>query len=56
MSDTIIPDELREAPAGDAAASEEFDRLPPSHKREYNDWITKGLKPILANAAAPKHW
>ena len=44
MSDLIIPDELREALAGDAAASLEFDRIPPSHKREYIDWITEAVK------------
>ncbi len=44
MSETIIPDELREALAGDAAASMEFDRIPPSHKREYIDWITEAVK------------
>ena len=34
-----MPPELAEALRGNAAAAAAFDRLPPSHQREYTRWI-----------------
>ena len=37
----IVPDDLTSALAANKAARATFDKLPPSHKREYVDWITE---------------
>jgi uncharacterized protein YdeI (YjbR/CyaY-like superfamily) len=39
-----LPDDVRAALATDDAARERFEQLPPSHRREYVDWITEAKK------------
>ena len=39
-----LPDELSAALAGDDAARGAFDRLPPSHRREYVQWIREAKR------------
>jgi uncharacterized protein YdeI (YjbR/CyaY-like superfamily) len=34
-----VPAELRDALAGDAAARRHWAQLPPSHRREYVEWV-----------------
>jgi uncharacterized protein YdeI (YjbR/CyaY-like superfamily) len=38
---TEVPDDLAAALAGDAAALGAFERMSPSHQREYVRWITQ---------------
>jgi uncharacterized protein YdeI (YjbR/CyaY-like superfamily) len=40
-----VPDDLRAALSGHPAAQARFDALPPSHRREYLEWITEAKKP-----------
>jgi hypothetical protein len=40
-----LPDELVEALAGQPAARATFDGLPPSHRREYAEWIAEAKRP-----------
>ena len=39
-----IPPELAEALGADPAVRAAFDRLPPSHRREYADWIEEAKR------------
>lgn len=39
------PAELSEALNGAPAARAAYDALPPSHRREYDRWITEAVKP-----------
>jgi uncharacterized protein YdeI (YjbR/CyaY-like superfamily) len=39
-----IPRELAEALAGDPAAQRAFDALPPSHRREYAEWVAEAKR------------
>lgn len=39
-----MPDDLAQALAGNAAANSTFDRLAPSHRREYLEWITEAKR------------
>lgn len=41
---TQVPPELEEALAGDRIAKENFDRLAPSHKRQYIYWINSAKR------------
>jgi uncharacterized protein YdeI (YjbR/CyaY-like superfamily) len=40
-----VPPDLAEALAASAAAKAAFEGLPPSHRREYIDWIEEAKKP-----------
>ena len=40
-----LPPELDEALARDAGARSVFERLPPSHRREYVEWIGEAKRP-----------
>ena len=37
----VVPDDLTSALAANKAARAAFDKFPPSHRREYVDWITE---------------
>jgi uncharacterized protein YdeI (YjbR/CyaY-like superfamily) len=39
-----IPDDLQQALQDHPASREAFERLPPSHQREYIDWIEEAQK------------
>lgn len=39
-----IPEDLRQALAANRAARAAFEALPPSHQREYVEWITEAKK------------
>ena len=43
MSDAL-PEELVRALAGDAEAAAAFEKLPPSHQREYSTWIAEAKR------------
>lgn len=43
--ETAIPDDLRSALRGDPEALTAFERLPPSHRREYIEWIEEAKRP-----------
>ncbi|WP_201837249.1 YdeI/OmpD-associated family protein [Microvirga zambiensis] len=40
-----VPPDIRDALAKDAEARRVFDKLPPSHRREYLRWIEEAKKP-----------
>jgi uncharacterized protein YdeI (YjbR/CyaY-like superfamily) len=40
-----VPADLKAALAGDARARATFEALPPSHKREYVEWIVEAKRP-----------
>jgi uncharacterized protein YdeI (YjbR/CyaY-like superfamily) len=40
-----LPDDVRDALAGDVAARRRFESLPPSHQREYLAWIEQAKRP-----------
>ena len=40
-----VPDDLRAALDADRTAAEAFGSLPPSHRREYVEWIEEAKKP-----------
>lgn len=40
-----IPSDIEAALVADAAARAAFERLPPSHKREYLAWVEEARKP-----------
>lgn len=39
-----LPEDLRQALAANRAARAAFEALPPSHQREYVEWITEAKK------------
>lgn len=43
--DAAMPDDLAAALASSPAARKTFDAFPPSHRREYIDWITEAKQP-----------
>ncbi len=49
-----LPDELRLALSRDAAAAAIFTALPPSHQREYTQWIAAAKKPETRATRAAK--
>ena len=42
---TATPEELQSALAKDPAAKSAFEALPPSHRKEYADWVAGAKKP-----------
>jgi Bacteriocin-protection, YdeI or OmpD-Associated/Domain of unknown function (DUF1905) len=44
-ADVLVPDELVEALAGDPSAKAAFDRLAPSHRREYSEHVAEAKRP-----------
>ena len=44
-ADPVIPDDVAAALAAVPTADEAFRALPPSHRREYLDWIAEAKKP-----------
>ena len=40
-----VPEDLANALTADDVAAAAFDALPPSHEREYVDWITEAKRP-----------
>ena len=43
---TDVPDDLAAALAGDAAARDAFERMSPSHQREYVRWIAEAKRDV----------
>ena len=39
-----VPDDLKRALAGDKKARAAFEKFPPSHQREYVEWITEAKR------------
>ncbi len=44
-ADVVVPKELAEALAADAAAAAAFDALAPSHRREYAEFVAEAKRP-----------
>jgi len=44
MHPTDLPEDIRSALATDHVAGAQFTSLPPSHRREYLDWIGEAKK------------
>ena len=43
--DASIPDDLAAALESDPVALDSYSRLPPSHRREYMEWIDEAKRP-----------
>ena len=44
-----LPDDVAQALAGNPAAQAAYEKLPPSHKREYLNWINSAKRPETRN-------
>ena len=44
-----LPDDLAQALAGNQTAQAAYEKLPPSHKREYLNWINSAKRPETRN-------
>jgi uncharacterized protein YdeI (YjbR/CyaY-like superfamily) len=51
---TATPEELQSALAKDPAAKSAFEALPPSHRKEYADWVAGAKKPETRLTRAEK--
>ncbi len=51
---TAVPDDLAAALGADATAREAWERLPPSHKKQYLSWIGEAKRPETRAGASPR--
>jgi uncharacterized protein YdeI (YjbR/CyaY-like superfamily) len=53
-SEVELPAELRQALAADPAGRAAYERLPPSHRREYARWVAEAKKELTRRRRAAR--